>query len=374
MKLYRYRSVTAFLFKELLYQEIYLASFGELNDPLDMTPLVNFRTSELDDARNLARFLLGRILRNELKFTFKGQERNDFRANQRNAVIEALRTEDKLDAFAIVMLHEMNRRNASSQGIISCDCLFRLLQEMHVQRPQEFSFLDELEAVQDNIDATITTFFNNSHVACFAEEGNNFLMWSHYADRHQGICMEFELSKQCDAECHFPIEMWAHPNTAPYEGPHELSIKGWRYHEAARKVAYVDTIDAVSFYDFLPVFANEGDVDLHCLSKSRWHPFADRLRETFLQKLKRWESEKEWRIVHVNFKRSDLPEDRNYRYCISALKGIVFGYRTTEDVKRRIRNIVRRKSDKVTFYDATMRDDGTISVAHYAVGEPEEFK
>ena len=281
---------------------------------------------------------------------------------------------DKLDAFTIVMLHEMNRRNASSQGIISCDCLFRLLQEMHVQRPQEFSFLDELEAVQDNIDATITTFFNNSHVACFAEEGNNFLMWSHYADRHQGICMEFELSKQCDAECHFPIEMWAHPNTAPYEGPHELSIKGWRYHEAARKVAYVDTIDAVSFYDFLPVFANEGDVDLHCLSKSRWHPFADRLRETFLQKLKRWESEKEWRIVHVNFKRSDLPEDRNYRYCISALKGIVFGYRTTEDVKRRIRNIVRRKSDKVTFYDATMRDDGTISVAHYAVGEPEEFK
>ncbi len=374
MKLYRYRPITAFLFKELLYQEIYLASFGELNDPLDMTPFVDFRTNELNDARNLARFLLNRILRNEIEYTRKSQERNNLRANQRNAVIETLRTEDKLDAFANVILHEMNRSDASSQGIISCDCLFRLLQEMHAQRPQEFSYLDELEAMKNKIYATITTFLNNSHVACFAEEGNNFLMWSHYADRHQGICMEFELSKQCDTECQFPMEMWAHPNSDPYEGPHELSVKGWRYHELARKVAYVDTINAVSFYDFLPVFANEGDVDLHCLSKSRWHPFADRLRETFLQKLKRWESEKEWRIVQVNFKRSDSPEDRIYRYSINALKGIVFGYRTTKDVKRRIRDIVRRKSDKVVFYDAMMIDDGTISVVHSAAGEADEFE
>jgi hypothetical protein len=245
---------------------------------------------------------------------------------------------------------------------------------MHAQRPQEFSFLYELETVQDIIAVTIETFLNNSHVASFAEEGNSFLMWSHYADSHQGICMEFELSIQCDTECHFPMEILARPDTDSYEGPHELNIKGWRYHEAASKVAYVDKIDTVSFYDFLPAFANEGDVDLHCFSKSRWHPYADRLRAKFLQKLKRWESEKEWRIVHVTFKRSDLPEDRIYRYSISALKGIVFGYRTTEDVKRRIRNIVRRKSDNVTFYDATMRDDGAISVALSAVGEPDEFE
>jgi len=373
MKLYRYRPITPFLFKELLYQEIYLASYRELNDPLDMTPLVNFRTSELNDAINLAHFLLSRILRIEIG-TIKSQGQNDSRANQRNAVIETLRTEDKLDAFGNAILHKMNRYDSCSQGVISCDCLFRMLQEMHTQRPQEFSYLDELEAVQNNIYATITTFLNNSHVACFAEERNNFLMWSHYADRHQGICMEFELFKRGDTECHFPMEMWEHPNTDTYEGPHELSIKCWRYDEPARKVDYVDSIDAISFYDFLPVFANEGDVDLHCLSKSRWHPFADRLRETFLQKLKRWEIEQEWRIVQVNFKRSDMPEDRIYRYSISALKGIVFGYRTTEDVKRRICNIVRRKSDKVTFYDAMMMENGAISVARSAVGELDEFE
>ena len=48
MKLYRYRPITELLFKELLHQEIYLASYLELNDPLDLTTSLDFRPNASD--------------------------------------------------------------------------------------------------------------------------------------------------------------------------------------------------------------------------------------------------------------------------------------------------------------------------------------
>lgn len=250
MRLYRYRPITPFLFKELLYQEVYLASFVEFNDPLDMTPVVDFRASEFQDTRQLAHFLLTRL----------------FRTTQSMAAIEAGRVESKFDGFAKAILHQMNGLNAS-EGAISNDGLFRLLQQIHDRHSREFSFLANLEAVREDIDATIATFFNNSHVACFCEERDDFLMWSHYAGSHQGICMEFELPSQRDTECHFPMEMWGRPN-AEQDSMHKTSVDVFRYHETTRKVAYVDALSSVSFYDFQPAFANEGDVDLHFLSES----------------------------------------------------------------------------------------------------------
>lgn len=340
----------AFLFKELLYQEVYLASFVELNDPLDMTPVVDFRTTESQDARHLAHFLLTRL----------------FRATQSMAAIEALRVETQFDAFAKAILREMNGV-APADGTVSSEDLFRLLKRIQDHESDDFPFVQNLEAIREDIDATIATFFNNSHVACFAEERDNFLMWSHYAGCHQGICMEFELPRQTDTECHLPLEMLGRP-TAERDSVHKTCVDVFHYHATARKVAYVDTLSSVSFYEFLPVFANEGDVDLHSLSKSQWHPFADRLTEALLQKLRRWVPENEWRIVEVNFQECEAPEDRIRRYSMDALKGIVFGCRTGEDVKRRIRKIVGGKAGNVKFYDATMKDDGGILVAQAAEG------
>ena len=54
MKLYRYRPLNAFLFKELLYQEAYYATSDELNDPLDLNRPVNFYTNSINDVQCLA--------------------------------------------------------------------------------------------------------------------------------------------------------------------------------------------------------------------------------------------------------------------------------------------------------------------------------
>ena len=42
-KLYKYRPLSEFLFKELRYSELYFASYVELNDPLDLSVRINFK-------------------------------------------------------------------------------------------------------------------------------------------------------------------------------------------------------------------------------------------------------------------------------------------------------------------------------------------
>lgn len=36
--------------------------------------------------------------------------------------------------------------------------------------------------------------FSQKGVVCFSEQADNILMWSHYADRHKGFCLEFDTS------------------------------------------------------------------------------------------------------------------------------------------------------------------------------------
>jgi hypothetical protein len=92
------------------------------------------------------------------------------------------------------------------------------------------SWMDDVDDVQ-----------SKARVICFTEDGNNPLMWSHYANNHTGVCLKFEPEKD--------------PSFA----------------EALAPVQYSDElIDAKSMSDFT-----------RCL----------------LTKLRAWETEKEWRIV-----------------------------------------------------------------------------
>ncbi len=58
MKLYRYRPLNEFLFKELLYQELYFASYLELNDPLDLSAKIDFSPRKVDDIEKLITYFL----------------------------------------------------------------------------------------------------------------------------------------------------------------------------------------------------------------------------------------------------------------------------------------------------------------------------
>lgn len=102
----------------------------------------------------------------------------------------------------------------------------------------------------------IDEFQSKLRLTCFTEDGNNYLMWSHYADNHSGVCLKFDTNQ----DENFKNEL------LPVEYRNEL-------------------INAKTFDD---------------------------LNKCLLTKLKTWELEKEWRIIsskkHFPFKQESLVE------------------------------------------------------------------
>ncbi|MDI6402869.1 hypothetical protein QLX67_12755, partial [Balneolaceae bacterium ANBcel3] len=55
--LFKYRPLSEFLFKELYYQELYFASYFELNDPLDLSARIEFSCEKSEQVEYLIYFL-----------------------------------------------------------------------------------------------------------------------------------------------------------------------------------------------------------------------------------------------------------------------------------------------------------------------------
>jgi len=56
-KLYKYRPLSEFLFKELKYQELYFANYKELNDPFDLNVRIDFSVEKPEYVSELVRYL-----------------------------------------------------------------------------------------------------------------------------------------------------------------------------------------------------------------------------------------------------------------------------------------------------------------------------
>ena len=133
-----------------------------------------------------------------------------------------------------------------------------------------------------------------------------------------------------------------------------LLFKELRYREVylASAAELNDPLDLNAQIDFAP----------H--GKEAWEALCAFLSDLFLEKLRSWRTEREWRIVQVHFQET-IPEERIYNYASEALKGVFFGARMTDDAKRRVREALRW-SGKPKFYRAIA--DGSQKVKF----EPDE--
>lgn len=127
--------------------------------------------------------------------------------------------------------------------------------DIHMERVKHV-FSTQLEKFDNKWVSELDEFHSSLKVTCFTEDGNNSLMWSHYANNHNGVCLKFDLSKDSNL----------HNNILPVEYKDEL-------------------VKVKQLADF---------------SKS------------LLTKLKTWEVEKEWRILseknRFGFKQEALVE------------------------------------------------------------------
>jgi len=336
MKLYRYRPLNEILFKELLYSEIYLASPIELNDPLDLNGQLNFFSENEDEIKALVRFLSKQMVALHL-------------SHDNYSLVKSLMDLFSYERLGLYIAADFANRNCD---VASKNDLFEILsrfcrENVSVEKGLKKLKVEDLFTTLNNL---FTQFLNNSSVACFSRSYTNFLMWSHYASSHTGICLEFEvdIDPQNNDICNFPVI-----SNALFEG------KCIEWKEDVKAVKYPTSLSNLNFYNYLPIFDNEGDVDLMNLSKSYWHQYAHGIESVFLEKLAPWHEEEEWRLVHVSFKET-MPEDRILKFNDSALTGVYFGAKALEKTQYRVRNILEETNSSPVFYKCNV--DGTRGI------------
>lgn len=147
---------------------------------------------------------------------------------------------------------------------------------------------------------------------------DNTTMWSHYADNHQGICIEYE--------------------PALFNGAQDI-------HKICSKVNYMDKKD-ISF--------NIYELYAKCSNNQNKNQFDKLLKELALTKSDDWKYEEEWRLFHKN--------KGIMRYSDLAIKGIYFGLNCGLEEKRAIRNILGNKL--MSFFQMVKSPHGLYLESH----------
>jgi len=152
----------------------------------------------------------------------------------------------------------------------------------------------------------------NLSISCFSEEYDNILMWSHYADNHKGICLEYKtvsadgynclLFDDSDIEADYPVPML--------------------------KVKYVEK-------------------PLDRINAIYTKYFVEQLKDFLSTKNKIWEYENEIRCIMPNSKFKNYP---NAKLRKNVLAGVIFGLKTTETEKVEFKELVNDNHENVTFY------------------------
>lgn len=334
MRIFRYRPLNPLLFKELRYREVYLASPAELNDPLDLNAQIDFAPRSENDWDALCQFLLKQAI---------GVHAGVHGRMELISVLCRLMVQDCLGRFLKDTL-SLERGQCLTKEI-----LFEAIAHFYQKHATEFPTFSKVDAddLYDAVNSICTNVLGNSAVACFSEVNDDFLMWSHYAGAHSGVCLEFEVEQTSDSICKFPIETIFPINGKPLIWTEDL-----------QQVKYRSKLSMLPFYEYGRVFAEYGDVDLVHLSKSCWHAYARGIADLFLEKLVPWGSEREWRIVNVQFKET-VSEERIRNYDGKALSAVFFGAKISEPNKQRVREALRW-SGKPRFYQAIIDDSHKV--------------
>jgi hypothetical protein len=351
-RIFKYRPLSEFLYKELYYQELYFASYNELNDPLDLSARIEFTSKDKEAIEYLIWFIFkthldfkelqnsNEDIRKLLKFNKDEEANNKLVEEIYKCVNSTLKTEEKIWTHDIIKI--INDSIEKTQTDIVFDST---------------KFKSELERITNK-------FLKNSYVTCFSETNNDFLMWSHYASKHSGICLEFNLENGWT----FPYEIKRKREQDKEKYKKRISewdTKSSIYWDRIRKVSYEEEQPFINFYNFAAVFENEFDCDLIGLSKSWTHEYAHELEWVFSTKTNSWRYENEWRAIEINFGEAKEPEERIRHYPIESLTSVYFGVNTPEKVRNRIYKMLSNRNPKIDFFESILNGTNTIEFSYW---------
>ena len=110
----------------------------------------------------------------------------------------------------------------------------------------------EHEASQWALDKTKLFAVETHSAQCFSQTWNSILMWSHYGDRHKGICLGFDVPDELTREVQYLSDLEFVGNLDELSVPDKAKVldklyagkyEGWRYEQEIRVNGSREEID-----------------------------------------------------------------------------------------------------------------------------------
>ncbi|MBD3343281.1 MAG: DUF2971 domain-containing protein [Candidatus Lokiarchaeota archaeon] len=150
-------------------------------------------------------------------------------------------------------------------------------------------------------------FFKNIGICSLSAKNNNMIMFSHYANDHNGICLQYDTTKDEIFRKGFPIN---YRNSIPY-------------------IFYSD------YWKFI---------------KSKKKDY-EKLKAVFSTKHQDWIYEEEWRILHT------IQSNQNgYTYNVNpeCLSAIIFGLNADNSIVTEIMKIIKEKNHNINLFESIL--------------------
>lgn len=161
---------------------------------------------------------------------------------------------------------------------------------------------------------------NLAYMVCLSQDKDNILMWSHYAQKHEGICVEYDFKLLKED----PYNILEHLFPVVYK---------------EKRIYKRDISSLIDSHTDLSIAVRDGTdyCGNECL---------DDILPMFLIKSTHWEYENEWRIIYTLKQMYDIDNLKLYHQnlklpCISS---VYLGYRIHPEIKKNIIEICERNS------------------------------
>lgn len=97
----------------------------------------------------------------------------------------------KWDRFGINLNLKLSKKNKYYESIPGAKALTRWIVR-YAAKKGENSFEELKEKFTSEIIQKVKEVRNNALISCFSKKYDSILMWSHYGDKHKGVCIEFD--------------------------------------------------------------------------------------------------------------------------------------------------------------------------------------
>ena len=191
--------------------------------------------------------------------------------------------------------------------------------------------------------------YPNGYVVCLSATPTNSAMWGNYAGNHRGVCLIYD-TENIDGREFITF------------AAKSLEVEPIKYTEQIIERNFFDSLRYLKFLHAEDWLTGRNGIKSRKLNEEiAAGEYEDDYREKFYRKTADWNYEREYRIfLPDKFYRYGNRMTRNLRYDLNALKGIIFGIRTTLDDKFKLLRKLERLGKSVRnfeFFQAEFDDE-----------------